>query len=156
MGCKQAQRHIVLFLDGELEDAAEFSAHLDICEQCRQELVRFQGSFENAVLRQREQEYRVQPSRALLAKLNDRIGEFEHQPFGAEAVSAIRRLFARKQRAFVGWIAALILLSVYLGQYVKVEAVSDHPFVGAPYAETRIELHLGDSVEIPLAQIIGN
>lgn len=156
MNCKQAQKYIVPFLDGELEDAAEFSSHVNTCEACRQELMRFQRSFENAVLRQKEQEHRIQPSRGFLAKLNGRIDEFERQPFGAEVASAIRRMFTRERMAFAGWIAALVLLSISLGRHVKVETVSYNPFVDAQYVETRIELRLGDSVQIPLVQIIGN
>jgi hypothetical protein len=54
-----------------------------------------------------------------------------------------------------GWIVALILLSFHLGRYIQAEAISYNPYAGQQFAESRIELRLGDQMRVPLIRIIG-
>ena len=155
MNCKQARKYIVPFLDGELADAAEFGAHINACASCRRELVAFQWSFERTVLREVEQEPQIQPDPHLLAKLNRRIDAHEGRSRWADMASRLRRLLTRERMAVVGWAAALILLSVQVGQHVRIETVSHNLYPAEQFAETRVELHIGSVMQVPLIRTVG-
>lgn len=155
MNCRQARKYMIPFLDGELEDDAELTTHLETCEACRREVGEFQRSFEQLLVPEKEGEQRLQPSPYLLTRLNRRIDEIEQYSFWIPLIRGLRWLLAPDQLVMAGWGVALLLICLELGNYFQIETIAFNPGADPRLAETRVELRLGDLMQVTLLRFVG-
>jgi hypothetical protein len=155
MNCKRARREMIPYLDGDSERKESLRTHLETCVECRRELEDLRRSFAEIVLAEREREPSISSSPHLLSRINRRLDEIEEYAFWISATRALRWFFVRERVAFLGWCAGLVLLCLQLGQYVQIETVTFAPGVQRQLAETRVELYLGDLLQVTLVRFVG-
>ena len=140
MRCHEARSLMIPFLDGELEDAAEFRAHLNTCAPCRGKLEKFQRSFELTVGRARETEVRVEPSPYLLSKLNRRIDELENTTLWTRLARAVSRTGFRKRIPAFSCAVVFLILFIGLAGQIQLVHIRENRSSIPHFAEERLEL----------------
>ena len=140
MRCHEARSLMIPFLDGELEDATEFEAHLEDCDKCPRELTRFQRSLELTVGRARETEVRVEPSPYLLAKLNRRIDELESTTLWSRLARAISWTGFRKRIPAFSCAVVFLILFIALAGQIQLVHIRENPASMPQFTEERMEL----------------
>ena len=140
MRCREARKWMIPFLDGELEDAAEFSAHLNACARCRSELERFQRSFDLTIGKAKKMEVRIAPSPYLLSKLNRRIDELENTTFWSRLARAISRTGFRKRIPAFSCAVVFLILFIGLAGQIQLVHIRENRSSMPQFAEERLEL----------------
>ncbi len=153
MRCREARKKMIPFLDGELESIAEFKAHIETCDRCREELAQFRRSFELAVAGARETEIRVEPSPYLLAKLNRKIDKYESSTLWHRFLGSITWTTLRERIPEISCAVVFLILFVGLLGRVRLYGVTENTSSIPQFTEQRLELRIGDSSPIEIMSI---
>ena len=140
MRCREARKKMIPFLDGELEGIAEFKAHIETCDRCREELAQFRRSFELAIGRARETEIRVEPSPYLLAKLNKRINKYENSKLRYRLLKAVTWTNLRERIPEISCAVVFLLILIGLAMQIQLVHIEENPSSIPELAEERLKL----------------
>ena len=153
--CRRARREMIPYLDGEQAATDGLQAHLAGCAACRRELEDLRRSGAQIVLAARDGEPSISPSPHLLTRLHRRLDEIDEYSCWISVARALRWLCVRERVSLLGWCTALALLCMQLGQHVQIESVSSNSGMDARLAEMRLELHVGDLLQVTLVRFAG-
>ena len=140
MRCREARRRMIPFLDGELEDATEFGAHLNTCERCRKELESFQRSFDLTIRRAKGREIRLEPSPYLLTKLNRRINELESATIWGRLARALTWPGFKERIPVISYAVIFLILFITLAGQIRLVHVRESRSSIPQLTEERLEL----------------
>lgn len=140
MRCRETRKRMVPFLDGELEDATEFGAHLNTCEKCRRELERFQRSFDLTIRKAKEREVCIDPSPYLLTKLNRKIDELESGTIWSRLARGVTWTEVRRRIPAISCAVVFLILFIALAGQIRLVHVRENRSSISQFAEERLEL----------------